>query len=105
METTTAEGMVTPKVGTESHQLLLRSLYAVLREPHMQLPRYSLLLLLLPLLLLPLLLLPPPLLVGVLSLRSRCRCGAPRWLLISIPAPLAPAALSMLARRLAEPSG
>ena len=34
----------------------------------------------LPLLLLPLLLLPPPLLVGVLSLRSRCRCGAPRWL-------------------------
>ena len=72
--------MVTPKVGTESHQLLLRSLYAVLREPHMQLPRYSLLLLPLPLLLIPLLLLPPPLLVGVLSLRSRCRCGAPRWL-------------------------
>ena len=79
METTTAKGMVTPKVGTESHQLLLRSLYAVLREPHMQLSRYSLLLLPLPLLLLPLLVLPPPLLVGVLSLR-RCRCAAPRWL-------------------------
>ena len=68
---------MTPKVGTESHQLLLRSLYAVLREPHMQLPRYSLLLLPLPPLLLPLLVLPPPLLLAVHAVAALRRAGLP----------------------------